>query len=110
MPTINDVKHNIKRIGVKHDSARGEDRTAKQRQDSRYMPTYSKRWKSIRNRYLANNPYCKHCLENGRHVVAVDLDHINGRADRAEDYTETNYQGLCKSCHSTKTAKERVRK
>lgn len=55
---------------------------------------------------LNREPLCRHCKAAGLTTPAVHVDHINGRADRLEDYLLTNLQPLCKTCHSVKTAQE----
>lgn len=76
---------------------------AQQRQANRYLPTNSRRWRSIRATHLSMEPLCRHCLALGRVTPATEVDHINGRADRAEDYEPDNLQSLCERCHSRKT-------
>ena len=76
------------------------------RQASRLYATSHKVWRAHREQQLNDYPLCKHCMGEGRITPATDVDHVNGRADRAEDYTPDNYQSLCKSCHSIKTADE----
>lgn len=79
---------------------------AKQRQSKRLYSTSCKRWRYDREVQLSKQPLCEHCLQYGRTTAANEVDHINGRADREEDYVDSNYQSLCKPCHSTKTFKE----
>jgi 5-methylcytosine-specific restriction protein A len=61
----------------------------------------------MRARVLREEPYCRECARIGRiGVIATHVDHINGRADRKEDYLPENLQALCTECHSEKTARE----
>lgn len=62
----------------------------------------------MREAQLLRQPLCEHCLLDNKVTAAVDVDHINGRSDRAEDYTSDNLQSLCKSCHSKKTREEQL--
>ena len=62
----------------------------------------TERWKRMRRAYLAEHPYCEHCG-----ALAVDLDHIiPHRGDSNLFWSRGNWQGLCKGCHSRKTARE----
>ena len=41
-------------------------------------------WQRLRAAYLAENPYCQSCLENGCYVAAVEVDHVLPRYDHPE--------------------------
>ena len=62
----------------------------------------SKRWKMLRRRVLFEQPICAICDKE----LAVDVDHIRPIADGGAPFERANCQGLCRSCHSTKTRKE----
>jgi 5-methylcytosine-specific restriction protein A len=67
----------------------------------------SKRWKQMRVAQLAKEPWCATCLEEGKHTFATQVDHIKPhRGNPQLFFDETNLQSLCRSHHSTKTAKE----
>lgn len=70
---------------------------------------YDGTWKALRESKLQRDPWCAHCLKEQRHTPANEVDHIRpfkGKADPLRlDWD--NLQSLCKSCHSTKTAKDR---
>ncbi len=69
---------------------------------------YDARWRAARREFLASHPWCAECLKAGRHVPATDVDHvIPHRGDRAVFWDEKNWQPLCHSCHSKKTASGR---
>lgn len=60
----------------------------------------------LRDRFLAANPLCMQCLQQGRTTPAVDVDHVqphDGDPDRF--WAWENLQGLCKACHTAKTAR-----
>lgn len=75
-------------------------------QRNRFWPTNSKRWREMRRQVLAQEPYCRECLRLGRRTIASEVDHIDGRASRPEDYRRENLQPLCEPCHSSKTMRE----
>ena len=80
--------------------------SVRRRQGKRWLSTSSKEWKAHRAEQLAKEPLCRHCKEKDLIVAANEVDHINGRADRESDYVDSNYQSLCKPCHSRKTRSE----
>ncbi|MGG0756253.1 HNH endonuclease signature motif containing protein [Brevibacillus laterosporus] len=68
---------------------------------------YDARWRKARAGYLAGNPLCKKCLEKGKIIAATVVDHITPhKGDVVLFWDRNNWQGLCASCHSRKTAKE----
>ena len=68
---------------------------------------YGYRWQLIREIHLRKHPLCVHCEAAGRFTPATELDHIQPhKGDKVLFWEQTNRQGLCKSCHSRKTASE----
>lgn len=68
---------------------------------------YGYKWRQERERFLAKNPLCLHCLQERRTVAATEVDHkIPHRGDMNLFWDQSNWQGLCKSHHSKKTATE----
>ncbi|WP_435988546.1 HNH endonuclease signature motif containing protein [Sulfitobacter sp. SH24] len=66
-----------------------------------------KGWIAGRLRYLRLNPLCVDCAELGAVEPATEVDHIEPhKGDRARFFDRSNWQALCKSCHSRKTARE----
>ena len=82
-----------------HDSRRG----------SSTQRGYDYRWQKTRKGYLAKHPLCVHCQASGRVVAATEIDHIIPiQIDSNRKYDRENWQSLCKSCHSVKTAKDKI--
>ena len=68
---------------------------------------YSYRWSKERDAYLIRNPLCVICLENKEIRTATEVDHIRPhKGNMALFWDVTNWQALCKTCHSQKTGKE----
>jgi 5-methylcytosine-specific restriction protein A len=82
----------------------------KRRLDERKRPEdrqfYSTRkWREFRAYYLARHPMCEHASDCFRQ--ATEVHHIQSRRDYPElTYVESNVEGLCKSHHSSETARE----
>jgi len=71
------------------------------RQATREYNTNSKAWKAIRREVLARDRYlCQSCRKYGDQVDHIDGDSCNNPRDGS------NWQTLCKRCHSSKTARE----
>ncbi len=67
----------------------------------------SRAWRQARLDHLAASPLCVHCLVQGHTTPATDVDHrIPHRGNYALFWDHGNWQSLCKSCHSVKTATE----
>ena len=63
------------------------------------------RWRKERVIFLAANPDCVKCAKRGKKAKAIAVDHIIKHDDDKElFFDQTNWQGLCVSCHSEKTA------
>ena len=68
---------------------------------------YNYAWQQARKKYLLDNPLCVHCEKNNRLTPATVVDHIKPhRGDAKLFWDKNNWQSLCASCHSVKTAKE----
>jgi len=70
----------------------------------RTIPLQSAAWRKLRERVLARDPICQECYRRGHITPATDADHVNGDPS---DNRMSNLQGLCHSCHSHKTMRER---
>lgn len=57
-------------------------------------------WKALRARVLEEEPVCRAC----HRALATHCDHIRPhRGDPLLFWDRANLQGLCRSCHSSKT-------
>lgn len=70
---------------------------------------YDRRWQKLRLMHLRAHPVCVECLRHGLVTLANEVDHILPKRMGGDD-SDTNLQSLCKSCHSQKTMREKMRK
>ena len=75
---------------------------------------HAKRWERCRGIILKRHPLCVDPYgwhgADGRVVLAEQVDHILPLRERPDlAYVLSNLQGLCSSCHSTKSQEERAR-
>lgn len=66
---------------------------------------YGRRWRKIRKTYITAHPLCEACKKQGKFTPAEEVHHIKPLSDGGTHSYE-NLMSLCKSCHSTITAKE----
>ena len=64
------------------------------------------RWQRVRVQVIIRDVFCVACRAKGLYSEINDVDHIEPMADGGSNYSMRNLQGLCKSCHSSKTKKE----
>lgn len=68
---------------------------------------YDSNWVKARKTYLRQYPWCATHLKRGELIRAEHVDHkVPHRGDQKLFWDKTNWQSLCKSCHSSKTASE----
>lgn len=58
-------------------------------------------------RLFRRNPLCVECLKRGVIMEAEEWDHIVPLSEGGAEH-ESNLQGLCRSCHAEKSARENV--
>ena len=86
----------------KHTKERNKEKQAKYK--GRDTKAYDAKWAKASKEYLLESPYCVSPKHAGQGVPATVVDHIDGKGPSGErGYDKTNFQALCKSCHSTKT-------
>lgn len=65
------------------------------------------RWRNARIQFLLTHEWCVECLKTGKHTPATEVDHKKPhKGDLHLFWSSWNWQALCKSCHSRKTAQE----
>lgn len=75
--------------------------------DCRIKTPYNYRWQRVRDHWLKYHPLCVHCMDKGILKAANEVDHvIPHKGDMKLFWDNSNYQSLCKSCHSKKTSNE----
>src|SRR5688572_20756399 len=68
---------------------------------------YGRAWKTARAIYLREHPWCVDCLTENKQIPATELDHkIPHRGDVEQFWNREQWQGLCRSHHAAKTARE----
>lgn len=68
---------------------------------------YTYKWKKEAKKFLAQHPLCAECEKQGRLTLATDVDHIKPHCGNQKLFWDkSNWQPLCHSCHSRKTAQE----
>jgi len=64
------------------------------------------RWAALRQQLWQADPLCGECAKAGRVEAWTDLDHVvPHRGDVRLFWDVSNLVGLCKRCHSAKTAR-----
>lgn len=75
---------------------------------TRHQRGYGRKWEVIRDRILKRDKgLCQQHLREGVAKQASCVDHIKAKAHGGTD-DDANLESLCWSCHSRKTARERL--
>lgn len=65
---------------------------------------YAREWRRVRDRYITEHPLCEVCKKLGFIRIAEEVHHILPLG-QGGTHNEDNLMALCKSCHSSITAK-----
>lgn len=77
------------------------------RQNDRSSKIYTYKWRKSSKEFLKKHPLCVYCMRDGRLTSATEVDHIKPHGGNLKLFwNKINWQPLCKSCHSKKTAEE----
>ena len=94
-------------VDIKERYCKEHQQTKTDFRPSAYQRGYDHKWQKARKRYLSEHPFCAECLKQGKYTLATDVDHIIAhKGSKILFWSENNWQSLCHSCHSKKTAKE----
>lgn len=77
-----------------------------QRRGNSNQRGYGYKWQKERDVWLDKNPLCVVCAKDGRVTPASEVDHIiPHRGNQKLFWDRKNWQSLCKTHHSEKTAR-----
>lgn len=80
-------------------------RTAGRERNQEFLHLYGTAWKKARAAFLRENPLCAECQRQGRLTPANTVDHVKAhRGDLTLFWDRSNWEALCRSCHSRVTA------
>ena|SRR5690554_4960799 len=87
--------------------AKQTKRAANVNQPTAASQGYGHRWRKARIPFLEQHPLCADCKSNDRVSAAEVVDHvIPHKGCEVLFWDQSNWQPLCKPCHSRKTASE----
>lgn len=83
----------------------GPAATAEGRRQNSHQRGYTREWYRKTQAYRNEHPCCEQCEKEGVVTAATVIDHkIPHRGNQSLFWNEDNWQALCVSCHSKKTA------
>lgn len=90
---------------AKHEATLGKTERAQvdKARPSSVKRGYGAAWKRLRLIVLRDSPLCIMCQRAGKYTASTEVDHIDGDV---RNNSFGNLQTLCRSCHSSKTARE----
>jgi 5-methylcytosine-specific restriction enzyme A len=78
--------------------------------DANHIPErqrlYDRKWRRIRAAHLSSQPWCERCLVEGIYTPATDVHHLERHEGDPEKFYNGILESLCKTHHSSETAKE----
>ena len=82
-------------------------RRAPRRRPPEQLLYHTPKWREARAGWLAKHPWCVECARHKRQTKANTVDHIRPHhGDFKLFWDNKNWQSLCQSCSSRKTAKQ----
>lgn len=63
----------------------------------------TRRWKRVKARQLAREPFCRACASDGIETLAQEVDHVLPVEQGGAPFATDNLQSLCSTHHSIKT-------
>jgi 5-methylcytosine-specific restriction protein A len=105
---------NISKTGycAEHAYLEEQERKARQkyikstRRDKKEQAFYtSGQWRTVRQIKLNRDPLCEECLKQGITTIATEVHHIEDIKSGGAKLRYDNLMSLCKSCHSSLTAR-----
>lgn len=113
MPKRAKAHNPFRKVVRQHFAARAQ-RLEQQRHKSRFnahQRGYTREWRKVSRAFLQANPVCSGfdslCEERGLVRPSTEVDHvIPHRGNMRLFWDQTNWQGLCHTCHCRKTARE----
>lgn len=83
------------------------DKIADRKRETSTQRGYGYKWQKASKGFLTAHPLCAEHDRLGQVVAATEVDHIvPHKGDMALFWERANWQPLCRSCHSAKTARE----
>lgn len=80
--------------------------TAEERRGTRTERGYDNTWLRFREWYIKAHPLCQDCEAKGFVEPATEVHHVRKVRDAPHlKLVEANVMGLCKSCHSKRSAR-----
>lgn len=107
MPKIQSLRPRIGRFSTAIGSTMGQATYIyDQRRGNSTQRGYGYKWQKEREAWLSKNPLCVNCEQEGRINPASEVDHITPhRGNQKLFWDRKNWQSLCKTHHSEKTAR-----
>lgn len=101
------ITHLSSKGGKKHTPPAKLDENGEKITSTKRTKIYGHKWRQLREWVLRRQPLCKECEKRGKIEPATEVDHIlKHGGDMKLFWDKNNLQGLCKKCHSAKTARE----